>query len=170
MQHLDSFIVALREELDAPGGLSAKNPPAEERKLYRIDVNPETGIESPGWYRASNDTKERNEESMVSSRLCALHWIIVLYESVVPDALKAEVSLKLTGKCLSIQKTQPHPDLAVHSQNLNKVRPRVYCPHHSSTRGKSSRKNCFQKLGSSSQNHCQGIRGGQVSAAECTGC
>ncbi|CAB9503730.1 Protein VAC14 homolog [Seminavis robusta] len=91
VQHLDSFIVALREELDSPGGISARNPPAEERKLYRIDVNRDgTGIESPGWYRASNDTKERNEESMVSSRLCALHWIIVLYESVVPDALKAE--------------------------------------------------------------------------------
>jgi hypothetical protein len=102
VQHLDSFIVALREELDSPGGLSAKNPPAEERKLYRIDVNRDgTGIESPGWYRASNDTKERNEDSMVSSRLCALHWVIVLYESVVPDALKADVSrvvlLRLTA-------------------------------------------------------------------------
>lgn len=39
IQHLDSFIVALREELDSPGGLSARNPPAEERRLYRIDVN-----------------------------------------------------------------------------------------------------------------------------------
>eukprot|EP00537_Pseudo-nitzschia_pungens_P014835 CAMPEP_0172407204 /NCGR_PEP_ID=MMETSP1061-20121228/73618_1 /TAXON_ID=37318 /ORGANISM="Pseudo-nitzschia pungens, Strain cf. pungens" /LENGTH=131 /DNA_ID=CAMNT_0013143123 /DNA_START=1 /DNA_END=393 /DNA_ORIENTATION=+ len=26
------------------------------------------------------------------SRLCALHWIIVLYESVVPDVLKADYS------------------------------------------------------------------------------
>lgn len=93
VQHLDSFIVALREELDSPGGLSAKNPPADERKLYRVDVIRDgTGIESPGWYRASNDTTQRNEESMVSSRLCALHWVIVLYESVVPDALKADVS------------------------------------------------------------------------------
>jgi len=92
VQHLDSFIVALREELDSPGGLSSRNPPAEERKLYRLDVNRDgTGIESPGWFRASNDKTERNEESMVSSRLCALHWIIVLYESVVPDPLKAEV-------------------------------------------------------------------------------
>lgn len=92
VQHLDSFIVALREELDSPGGISSRNPPVDERKLYRIDVNRDgTGIESPGWYRASTDTKERNEESMVSSRLCALHWVIVLYESVVPDALKAEV-------------------------------------------------------------------------------
>jgi hypothetical protein len=28
------------------------------------------------------------------SRLCALHWIIVLYESVVPDVLKADVRNK----------------------------------------------------------------------------
>lgn len=91
VQHLDSFIVALREELSSPGGLNSRNPPAEERKLYRLDVKPDgTGIESPGWFRASNEAKERNEESMVSSRLCALHWIIVLYESVVPDQLKAE--------------------------------------------------------------------------------
>ena len=89
--------MALREELDSPGGLSAKNPPATQRKVYRIDVNDEgSGIESPGWYRASYDTKEKNEESMVASRLCALHWVIVLYESVVPDALKAEVSCSLS--------------------------------------------------------------------------
>ena len=61
--------------------------------MYRLDVNRDgTGIESSGWFRASNDTKERNEASMVSSRLCALHWIIVLYESVVPATMKAEVS------------------------------------------------------------------------------
>lgn len=93
VQHLDSFIVALREELQEPGGLNARNPPAQERSLYRLDVNRDgTGIESSGWFRASNDTKDRNETSMVASRLCALHWIIVLYESVVPAALKAEVS------------------------------------------------------------------------------
>lgn len=50
------------------------------------------GIESQGWFRASNDTKEANVDSMMMSRLCALHWIIVLYESVVPDVLKADVS------------------------------------------------------------------------------
>ena len=31
---------------------------------------------------------------MVMSRLCALHWVIVLYESVVPDPLKADVSIE----------------------------------------------------------------------------
>ena len=52
----------------------------------------QTGIESQGWFRASDDTKEENVDSMMMSRLCALHWIIVLYESVVPDVLKADVS------------------------------------------------------------------------------
>lgn len=93
VHHLDSFIVALREELDSPGGVNARNPPAIERKPYRMDVKHDgTGIESQGWFRASNDTKEANVDSMMMSRLCALHWIIVLYESVVPDVLKADVS------------------------------------------------------------------------------
>ena len=91
VSHLDGFIVALREELDSPGGMNARNPPAVERKPYRMDVTPDgTGIESPGWFRASVD--EREDESTIMSRLCALEWIVVLYESVVPDALKAEVS------------------------------------------------------------------------------
>lgn len=88
--HLDGFIVALREELDSPGGMNARNPPAVERKPYRMDVTPDgTGIESPGWFRASLD--EKGDESIMMSRLCALEWVVVLYESVVPDALKAEV-------------------------------------------------------------------------------
>ena len=92
VQHLDSFIVALREELDSPGGLNARNPPALERKPYRMDVKHDgTGIESQGWFRASDDTREADADSMMMSRLCALHWVIVLYESVVPDVLKAEV-------------------------------------------------------------------------------
>jgi hypothetical protein len=91
VSHLDGFIVALREELDSPGGMNARNPPAVERKPYRMDVTPDgTGIESPGWFRASVD--EREDESTMMSRLCALEWVVVLYESVVPDALKAEVS------------------------------------------------------------------------------
>jgi hypothetical protein len=96
IQHLDGFIVALREELDAPGGLSAaRNQPAVEHKPYRTDVNLDgTGIESPGWFRAATDSsaQERENDSMMLSRLCALHWIIVLYERVVPDVLKADVS------------------------------------------------------------------------------
>ena len=93
VSHLDGFLVALREELDSPGGLGARNPPAVERKPYRMDVTPDgTGIESPGWFRASND--ERGDVSTMMSRLCALDWVVVLYESVVPDALKADVSFE----------------------------------------------------------------------------
>lgn len=93
VQHLDGFIVALREELDSSGGVTSKNPPAVERKPYRMDVKHDgTGIESQGWFRTSKDTKEVDADSMMMSRLCALHWVIVLYESVVPDVLKADVS------------------------------------------------------------------------------
>jgi hypothetical protein len=61
-----------------------------------MDVQPDgTGIETAGWFRSSGDSKEKNDESIVMSRLCALHWIIVLYESVVPDVLKADVSKTL---------------------------------------------------------------------------
>jgi hypothetical protein len=99
VQHLDGFIVALREELDSPGGLSARNAPAVERTPYRMDVAQDgTGIESRGWFRASNDTKDRSDDSMIMSRLCALHWVIVLYESVVPDVLKADVSLNFAAR------------------------------------------------------------------------
>jgi len=91
VQHLDGFIVALREELDSPGGSSARFPPAVERSPYRMDVKQDgTGIESAGWFSASSETKERSDDSMVMSRLCALDWVIVLYESVVPVLLKAD--------------------------------------------------------------------------------
>lgn len=88
--HLDGFLVALREELDSPGKDAGA---AVERKQYRMDVTPDgTGIESTGWFRASKDTtKTYEEDATAKSRLCALNWITVLYASVVPDALKAEV-------------------------------------------------------------------------------
>jgi hypothetical protein len=38
---------------------------------------------------------------MMMSRLCALEWVVVLYESVVPDVLKAEVSLSISSVALS---------------------------------------------------------------------
>lgn len=99
VQHLDGFIVALREELDSPGGLNSRYPAASERSPYRMDVKQDgTGIESPGWFSSSADNAERKEKPMVNSRLCALDWVIVLYESVVPVMLKADVSYIL---CLS---------------------------------------------------------------------
>lgn len=90
--HLDGFLVALREELASPG----KDPSAAvERKQYRMDVTTDgSGIESTGWFRASKDTPKTYEDDATSkSRLCALEWVVVLYESVVPDLLKAEVRI-----------------------------------------------------------------------------
>jgi hypothetical protein len=93
VQHLDGFIAALRDELDSPDGLAARHPPSLDRMLYRMDVTQDgTGIESPGWFSASQDVKDRNDDSMIMSRLCALQWVIVLYENVVPVLLKADVS------------------------------------------------------------------------------
>ena len=54
-----------------------------------------TGIETAGWFRTSGDITEQSNEHMVMSRLCALQWVIVLYESVVPDSLKADVSIEM---------------------------------------------------------------------------
>eukprot|EP00977_Amphora_coffeiformis_P008551 scaffold1936_cov154-Amphora_coffeaeformis.AAC.1 len=92
VQHLDGFINALREELDSPGGMNSRHSTAVERTPYRMDVKLDgSGIERPGWFRESED--EGNppvDDSLIMSRLCALHWIIVLYESVVPDLLKAD--------------------------------------------------------------------------------
>ena len=92
VQHLDGFINALREELDSPGGMNSRHTAAVERSPYRMDVKLDgTGIERPGWFRESEgEAKSSTDDSLVMSRLCALHWIIVLYESVVPDLLKAD--------------------------------------------------------------------------------
>jgi hypothetical protein len=94
VQHLDGIIFALREELDSPGGLISKTAPAIERSPYRMDVAVDgSGIESPGWFRTNFQARsEQNDDSMVVSRLCALDWIIVVYDSVVPDPLKGDVS------------------------------------------------------------------------------
>jgi hypothetical protein len=66
---------------------------------YRMDVQQDgTGIETAGWFRSSGDVTERSDETMVTSRLCALQWVITLYECVVPDVLKADVSfMSLSG-------------------------------------------------------------------------
>jgi hypothetical protein len=86
--HLDGFIYALHEELDT--GAEGRNPPAIDRRPYRIDVKSDgSGIESTGWFRASTGTYDDRDDTMMS-RLCALEWIIVLYDHVVPNSLKAE--------------------------------------------------------------------------------
>jgi hypothetical protein len=72
-----------------------------------MDVLPDgTGIETAGWFRSSKNLTERNEETMVLSRLCALHWVIVLYESVVPDPLKADVRIQIFSHFLNWTKLQ----------------------------------------------------------------
>lgn len=102
MQHLDRFIIALQEELDSQG--PARLPAAIDRATYRNDVkNDGTSIESRGWFRGpvANDAGNKyrdDDDSITMPRLCALHWVIVLYESVVPDELKADVSSKCTDR------------------------------------------------------------------------
>ena len=93
--HLGGFVVALREELDTRGGLSSKTRSAKEREPYRKDVKPDgSGIESTGWFRTSEEDAEDGESighENILSRLCALEWIVLLFECVVPDSLKDEV-------------------------------------------------------------------------------
>jgi len=89
VSHLDGFIVALHEELDT--GVAGRYPPAVDRRPYRLDVKSDgSGIESTGWFRASSGTYEDRDDATMMSRLCALEWVIVLYDYVVPDSLKAE--------------------------------------------------------------------------------
>jgi len=96
VSHLGGFVVALREELDTPGGLSGKNRTAKERKPYRMDVKTDgSGIESTGWFRTNGESADEGEATgheNILSRLCALEWIELLFEYVVPDVLKDEVS------------------------------------------------------------------------------
>lgn len=119
IHHLDAFIVALREELDSPGGTVAKNPPAVERVPYRMDVKQDgNGIETPGWFRASTDVRDRKDEAMVMSRLCALDWVSVLYDHVVPTLLKADVSCKRIHVRALFDKLFCAPDFLLTTSNL----------------------------------------------------
>jgi hypothetical protein len=54
-----------------------------------------SGIESTGWFRANKESVEDGDtmgQENILSRLCALEWIVLLFEYVVPDLLKDEVS------------------------------------------------------------------------------
>ncbi|KAL7537668.1 hypothetical protein ACHAXR_007987, partial [Thalassiosira sp. AJA248-18] len=110
--HLGGFIVALREELDSPGGLIARNPPSLERRPYRMDVKADgSGIESTGWFRASDGVEER-DNALILSRLCALQWVVVLYEFVVPNSLKAEYSMEFID-CIIYQLVDQPPGIII---------------------------------------------------------
>ena len=105
--HLGGFIVALREELDSPGGLIARNPPSVERRPYRMDVKADgSGIESTGWFHASDGVDER-DNALILSRLCALHWVVVLYENVVPENLKADFASEFVDSVIYQLVDQP---------------------------------------------------------------
>lgn len=129
VSHLDGFIVTLLEELDSPGGLGSRNFQAIERKPYRMDVKQDgTGIETTGWFRTSladlkkSSTSEQkdstepssgNEETMmIMSRLCALQWIAVLYEYVVPCNLKPDFAREFISPILH-QLVRNPPDVII---------------------------------------------------------
>jgi hypothetical protein len=108
--HLGGFILALREELDSPGGLIARNPPSVERRPYRMDVKADgSGIESTGWFHASDGVEER-DNALILSRLCALQWVVVLYENVVPVALKADFASEFID-CIIYQLVDQPPGI-----------------------------------------------------------
>jgi len=90
--YLADFISALKEELVTPGGLSAKNRTAKEYAPYRKDLKSDgTGVESEGWYRTNEGIPSDSDHESIHSRLCALDWVVLLFEFVVPDSLKDEV-------------------------------------------------------------------------------
>ena len=70
--HLDGFIYALHEELDT--GAEGRNPPAIDRRPYRIDVKSDgSGIESTGWFRASTGTYDDRDDTMMSRPVSYTH-------------------------------------------------------------------------------------------------
>ncbi len=115
IDHLDSFIVALRDELDTSSS-SSKIRTAKERKPYRMDVKTDgTGIESTGWFRCNDDSDDEgySEYVNIASRLCALEWVKILFEYVVPISMKDEVRISCLYYmiCLLniISNNIPHP-------------------------------------------------------------
>ena len=91
------MIVASIDELDSSGGASIyRNRTAKERKPYRMDVKTDgTGIESTGWFRGNDESDDEGNVGHVNiaSRLCALEWVSILFEYVVPYSMKDEVRL-----------------------------------------------------------------------------
>lgn len=69
---------------------------------------------STGWYRASDGVEER-DNALILSRLCALQWLVVLYEYVVPNSLKAEVRIMWINVCIMITRSVPYVFSVGHS-------------------------------------------------------
>ena len=117
VHHLDGFIVTLREELDSLGGSGARRQTAVDRSPFRSDVKKDgTGIERPGWFRSSSGAKQNTESSMIRSRLCALDWIVVLYDHVVPLLLKADYAREFVFAI--INQLLDHPPKAIVSKSI----------------------------------------------------
>jgi len=71
-----------------------------------------SGIESTGWFRASDGVEERADNALILSRLCALQWVVVLYENVVPSSLKPEFSSEFID-CIIYQLVDQPPGIIV---------------------------------------------------------
>jgi len=110
---LDGFIVALREELDTHSGIRHRRPTSSKRKPYRMDVKDDgTGIESSGWFRDIDDSGEeiKTDEHIEPSfsLLCALEWITILFEFVVPESLRDEYAEEFIIPIVRLLDNTPH--------------------------------------------------------------
>jgi len=123
--HLDAFIVALREELDTSGiSLSAKNRTAKDRKPYRMDVKTDgTGIESTGWFRGNDesDDEEFSEHVNIAPRLCALEWVTILFQFVVPDSMKDEYAEEFISPMIRLLNDAPEVIVVKILEVLSKI-------------------------------------------------
>lgn len=120
--YLADFISALKEELDTPGGLSAKNRSAKEYEPYRKDLKSDgTGVESEGWYRTNEGLPSNSDHESIYSRLCALDWVVLLFEHVVPDSLKDEFTDEFIPPLIRLIDDSPEVIVLKSLENLSKI-------------------------------------------------
>ena len=79
-----------------------------------------TGIESTGWFRASDGVEER-DNALILSRLCAMQWVVVLYDYVVPTSLKADYASEFID-CILYQLVDQPPGIIGEYQLLSILR------------------------------------------------
>ena len=58
------------------------------------------------------DYRGGGDDTMVMSRLCALHWVILLYKYVIPDLLKADYAREFIFAIINQLVDNP-PDIIV---------------------------------------------------------
>lgn len=66
---------------------------------------------STGWFRSSDGVEER-DNALILSRLCALQWVVVLYDHVVPDSLKSEYASEFID-CIIYQLVDQPPGIII---------------------------------------------------------